>query len=414
MKITSARISLVAFTVSVGLTFFSSSEAQAVDQQQLFAQTKIELQSKVSEQTLNDLQALVRAEPTNSQAHLNLGLVLDQLGLTEPAAEQFELAVKYGADNPDTLVQLCKEEIKVGRVPAAMGILNEGIKKFPNNAEMLYMIGEYLWSTKNNRDATALFEKAYQIDPKVVGLSTALGRSVIDNDPLKAANLAAADLKVKPNDLSALLLRGMAYRALGRNREAVKDLQRVFDSQPLLPAVSDALATGYYWLGDYEKALKPAMFYSAVTVVKDVEHSGNLPGLMRILIKMPRDKVLDAVGKLDIELALRRLLRPEFSYFLGKAFDGLNMPHAAMQQYSRSIAMDHDNARAYYRLALDQEIYLRDYEGALANYQIAYNQRPFDSELTVAYMRMQDRLHNRKDDIAWRFKDWFNKTFNLN
>lgn len=414
MKIKNARTPLFALALSTGLCISIVSAAQAIDQKQLFAQTRKELETKVSESTLNQLQALVQAEPKNSEAHLTLGLVLDNLGLNELAAEQFELSVKNGADNADAFVKLVKQEIKAKRVAAAIGILNEGLKKFPNNAEILLMVGDYLYDQRNFDAGHEMFEKAYLINPHLFGLPTALAQSVMDNNPRRAILLASNDLKVQPNYFRARFVRGMSYKALGQYKEAVGDLEFVFNHQPNFPMGSEALSQCYYWLGDYDKALRPAMFLSACMVAKDADHLGNLGNLMRILIKIPRNQVIDKVGKVDIELALRQYIRPEFCYFMGKAFDGLDMPNAAMQQYERSIAMEPENPRAYYRLALDQEIYLRDYEAALRNYQTAYNQRPWESEYTVAYMRIQDRLHNRNEDIAWRFKDWLNKTFNIN
>lgn len=414
MKIKNARTPLFALALSVGLVFTSVASAEAIDQKQLFARTRKELQTKVSEDTLNQLQALVQAEPTNSEAHLELGLVLDNLGLNELAAEQFELSVKYGLDNADALVRLVKQEISAKRVPAAIGILNEGLKKFPNNAEILLMVGDFLYEQRNFDDGRAMFEKAYAINPNLYGLPTALGQSIMDNNPRRAIGLASHDLKSQPSNLRSRYVRGMSYKALGRYREAAEDLEYVFGRQPMLPPASEALSQCYYWLGDYKKALKPAMYLSAAMVAKDADHLGNLGNLMRILIKIPRNQVVDEVAKVDVELALKQYIRPEFCYFMGKAFDGLDMPAAAIQQYERSIAMEPNNAKAYYRLALDQELYLRDYESALKNYQTAYNQRPWESEFTVAYMRIQDRLHNRNEDIAWRFKDWLNKTFNIN
>lgn len=415
MRIINARTSIFALALTVGLVFTNLSSAEAVDQKQLFERTKAELQKNVSESTLNELQVLVQAEPTNSDAHLHLGLVLDNQGLPELAAEQFELAVKYGADNADALIRLVKQEIQAGRVETGIGILNQGLKKFPNNAEILLLVGDYLYNQRNFEVGRSLFEKAYNIDPNVFGLGAALGQSVLATNPRRAAALATRDLEKRPTYFQALFVRGMAYKGLGQYQKASVDLEKCFSAQPIFPPVSDSLSQCYYWLGEYEKALRPAMYLTAATVSKDNETVGHLSNLLRILVKLPRDKVVASVNKIDVELARKGVIRPEFPYLLGKAFDGLNMPNAAIQQYQRSIAMLPDNnARAYYRLALDQELFLRDYESALKNYQTAYNQRPWDSDFTVAYMRIQDRLHNRNEDIAWRFKDWLNKTFNVN
>jgi tetratricopeptide (TPR) repeat protein len=407
-------LKLSALAVAICLSSVSAGAAQAVSPA-LLEQAQVELRAgKVSEKTLNELQTAVQAEPGNSKAHLTLGLVLDQLGLTDPAAEQFELAVKYGANDANALVILCKEEIKAGRIQPAIALLNEGLKKFPGNAEMLYMVGDYLFHQKSVGDARVVLERAYMTDPNLFGVATSLGNAILETNPIRAAQLASRDLAKKPDYELGHYVRGFAYKAMGRHSEAAADLQAVFDKQPMLPNVCEALAQCYYWLGDYDKALKPAVFLSASTAFNNAEQSGSMPQLTRVLLKIPRATLLEKMAKIDADLIMRGYVRPEFYYTLGKAYDQIDMPNAAMQAYKRCTNLEPDNARAYYRLALDQELYLRDYNLALENYQRAYNLRPWDQEVTVAYMRLQDRKHNRNADIAWKWKDWLYKTFNLN
>jgi len=404
-----------AVALALLLSGFTAGAGFAVDTTELFQRTQRELEkNKPSEQTVNDLQAVVQAEPTNSQAHLHLGLCLDIMGLTDAAAEQFEQAVKYGANNPELLVTLVKTEIKAGRIQPAMAILNEGVKKFPNNAEMLYLIGDYLYHQKNVGDARTVLERAYQIDPEIPGLATSLGNALLEVNPMRAAQLASKELEKRPGYEVARYVRGFAYKKMGRYREAAHDLQIVFEKQPLLPPVLESLSYCYYWLGDYDKALKPAAFLSAATAFNNVEVSGTLPNLVKIMVKVKRDTLVEKMAKIDAELIMRGYVRPEFYYVLGKAYDQLDMPNAAMMQYKRCIALEPGNARAYFRLGLNQELYSRDYKAAMESYQQAYNLRPWDQEITVAYLRLQDRLHNRNSDIAWKWKDWLNKTFNIN
>lgn len=401
------------FALSATLSILSAAPSQALDQKRLFEQVQVELKAgTVSEKTLADLQSVAQAEPTNSQAHLYLGLVLDQLGLNDAAAEQFELSVRYGADNPMALVALCKEEIRLGRIEPAVALLNEGLKKFPNNAEMLYLVGDYLFHNKSETSARVVLERAYGINPDIEGLPTALGQAILELNPLRAGQLASIELGKRPGYEKARYVRGFAYKAQGRHLEAAQDLQIVFDRQPMLPPVNEALSQLYYWLGDYDKALKPAIFLSLSTSLPNAEQSGSLPNLMRILVKIPRNTIFQKINKITAELALKGYVRPDFFYVLGKAYDQLDMPSAAMLQYRHVIEMDPSNARAYYRLALNQELYSRDYQAALENYQQAYNLRPWDQEITIAYMRLQDRMHNRSADIAWKLKDWLNKIFN--
>jgi len=407
-------LKLSAFVAAVVIGAVGANSALAADISAIVDKAQVELATdKVSEKTMNELQAAVQTDPTNSRGHLTLGLILDQLGLTDPAAEQFALAVKYGANDQQALVNLCKTEIKAGRIQPAIALLNEGLKKFPNNAEMLYLVGDYLFHSKSVGDARMVLERAYRTDPNIFGLPTAYANALIETNPMRAVQLATKDLEKRPDFDRGRYVRGFAYRALGRQLDAAKDLQIVFDKQPMLPNVSGALANCYYWLGEYEKALKPAVFLSAATAFED-DKSGSLPLLVKVMRKVPRAKLPELMTKIDAELIYKQLARPELYYVLGKAYDQLDMPNAAMRSYQRSVNLNPQLARAYYRMAVDQEIYLRDYDAALENYQHAYNLRPWDEEVTVSYMRLQDRLHNRNADIAWKWKDWLNKVFNVN
>lgn len=411
-KPNSVKLSALAAVFVVGA--YGANPALAADISAIVDKAQVELATdKVSEKTMNELQTAVQADPTNSKGHLTLGLILDQLGLTDPAAEQFALAVKYGANDQQALVNLCKTEIKAGRIQPAIALLNEGLKKFPNNAEMLYLVGDYLFHQKSVGDARMVLERAYATDPNIAGLPTAYANAIIETNPMRAVQLATKELEKRPDFERALYVRGFAYRAMGRQKEAAKDLQTVFDKQPMLPNVSETLANCYYWLGEYEKALKPAVFLSLATSTED-DKSGSLPTLVRVMRKVPRAQLPALMTKIDAELIYKQLARPEFYYVLGKAYDQVDMPNAAMRAYKRAINLNPELARAYYRMGIDQEIYLRDYNAALESYQRAYNLRPWDEEVTVAHMRLQDRLHNRNADIAWKWKDWLNKVFNVN
>lgn len=392
----------------------STPPSWAIDKNQFYQQVRQQLDNgQVSEQSMAQLQEIVQNEPNDSNGHLLLGLVLDSLGLNEEAAAQFELAVRYGANNSEALVKLCKQQIKVGRVPAAMALMNEGAKKFPNNAEMLYLIGDYLLQEKRGDDARTVLSKAVEINPNIFGLPTSLGAALLEINPMRSSKLASMDLEKQPNYERGHHVRGLAYKYMGVYDKAAKDLQIIFDRLPIFVPVADALTDCYYMLGDYDKALKPAVFLVAFTSFPEVEHSGNVPKLVRVMKKMDREKIVPAVAVFEKQIS-DKYVKPEFNYCLGKAYDEIDMPYAAMDQYKRCLQKSPKYVKALFRLAVDQETVMRDYKEALSNYQAAYTMRPWDHEIALAYMRLQDRLQNQKGDLAWKWKDWINKNiFNV-
>jgi len=369
--------------------------------------------NKLTEQKFGQLQEYVQRDPKNSQAHICLGLALDNLGLNDQAAIQFELAVRYGADNPKALVELCKEWIRLGHAPAAIAMLNEGLHKFPNDPEMLYLVGDFLLQQKQRVNAQIVLKKAMDLDPNIPGLPTAYAAALMEVNPSSAVGLASMDLQKNPRDDRALRVRGFSYRMLGEYEKAAKDLQICFDRLPVLMGVAEALAECYYWMGDYAKAVRPAVFVTAFTCFPDVEQSGNISKLLRVLRKLPKDKVVPLVSEVENEIA-KHYTKPEFNYTLGKAYDDLEMHSAAMAEYKKAIAIDPKYVKPYYRLGIDQELFIRDYDAALQNYKMAHSLRPWDQEIDLAYMRLDDRLSNKKGDLAWKWKDWLRKTLNEN
>ncbi len=390
----------------------SIQKASALDSALVMSNVKTELDTgKITEKSMNELQEVVQAEPTNADAHLLMGLVLDQVGLLEPAAEQFQLSIKYGTRSPEELVALCKRQISMGRVGPAIAILDQGMVKFPNNAEMMYIIGKYLMTVKKQNEARALLDRAYQIDPKIPGLATALSQVSFAFSPGHSRFLADEELKRAPQNEEAHYMRGLANMKIGNFPQAKEDLEFVFAKSPGHPVITESLAEVYYWLGEYDKAVAPAMFLTAMTSHSDVERAGSVSQLVEVFRKVDRDKLPSIVAAVQKEIEAKKFSNAAFYYNIGKAFDQVDMPNSAMAEYRKAIAVDPNNARAYYRLGLDHVLHLRDYALALESYRTANNLRPGDHELTVAYMRLEDRFSNRKGDVAWKLKDWLHNIF---
>lgn len=401
---------ILLLTASLALSPCAFAEDKAFLEQ---AQKEVD-SKKLTDRTFAQLQEFVQKNPTNSQAHITLGLALNDLGLTEDAAMQFELAVRHGADNPRALVELCKSQIRLGRVEAAIFVLNQGLEKFPNDPEMLYLVGDFLLKEKRIREAIAILKRAYEINPKIPHLPTAYGAAVMDTNPQMAAKLATEDLARYPKDERASRVRGFSYRRMGEYEKGARDLKIVFDLLPVMPNTSDALSDCYFYTGKYEKAVRPSVFLVAFTSFPDVEQSGNISKLVRVLRKLPEHTASRLVSKAEEEIDSRYKNKADYHYSLGKAYDQADLPNAAMEEYKKAIVMDSKYVRAYYRLGLDQELILRDYKTALANYDMAYKLRPWDKEVALAYDRLQDRLSNRKGDVAWKWKDWLSKMLNVN
>lgn len=360
---------------------------------------------KVTEESLNKLQEFVQQNPRSSNGRLYLGLMLERMGLRKQAFDQLKLAVEYGPENPEALVGLCKKLIKDKHINAAKILVNNGIAKFPNNPDILVMVGDFFIKQKQPVEARILLERAFHIDKTIFGLPSSLAQVYLNRDLTKAVKFATMDLEVRPHYLRARKIRGIAYTGLKLYDRAIKDLQPVFVHDPGETMVARALSQSYYWLGDYDRAIKPAVFLLAFSSKPDVDNLINTNWLVKVLKKIPRDQAIKLV-KIHSSRIDKKFNKPGFHYCLGLAYDKLKYREAAMENYRIAIRKKTDFVLAYYRLGVDLELYKKDYSQALDCFTRAHNLRPWDNEINLAYLRLQDRIYNKNRDVSLDIKKW--------
>ena len=391
---------LLCFLLASG---FSLAQSDPVS---LFARAKKELdQNKVTEETMNKLQSFVEANPKNSNGHLYLGLLLERVGLREQAQEQLQLAVEYGPENPEALVALCQKEIKNGHVDGAKMLLEQGLRKFPNNASILVLVGDYFIKQKQPIEARQLLERAFYLDKSIFGLPTSLAQLYLNRDLTKAVRYASLDLEVRPDYLRALRVRGIAYVGLKLYDRARVDLEKVFNHDPAETTTAQALSESYYWLGDYDRALKPALFLLAFSAKPDVSNASNTSWLIKVLKHFPRKEAIRLVDMYNSQID-KRFNLPAYHFCLGLAYDKLGYYDEAIKNYRIAIEKNPEFVQAHYRLGVDLELYKKDYREALDCFTRAHNLRPWDNEINLAFLRIQDRLVNRNRDVSTDFKRW--------
>ena len=365
----------LAYAALLMVVFAFQATTPAFANQELFEKAKQEVDTDhVSQSTFNNIQSFVEANPNDSKGRLYLGLLLERSGLKEQAYEQLKLAVQYGPNNPDDLVTLCKEQIKLGHVESAMALADSGLKKFPNNPEILFIIGDYLIKLKRPVEAKRVLEQAYKLDPTIFGLPTSLAQLYLSRDYTRAVNYASIDLEKRPTYFRGLRVRGVAYTKLRKYSKAVTDLEPVFKTDPTISLIAQSLSLSYWWLGDYEKALKPAVFLLAFSSQPDIDNKYPVNWMVRVLRELPKEDAQKLIELYSKQISKKYNI-PAYYYFLGNVFDKLNWRDLAIESYRKTI-------------------------------EKAHNLRPWDNEINLAYLRLQERLHNKNRDLSLTIKKW--------
>jgi tetratricopeptide (TPR) repeat protein len=90
--------------------------------------------------------------------------IQEKLGFVEEAALAFQRVIEL--DYPDSEVWLDYARLlhRNGYMEEAVEALQEGIKKFPDIAELYYRMGVVLIDREQRKDATGYFERALEMD----------------------------------------------------------------------------------------------------------------------------------------------------------------------------------------------------------------------------------------------------------
>jgi len=240
------------------------------------------------------LSELVRQDPVNERALIELGQVQLAQGLSDDALQSFEAAL----NRDRTSVAARDGEVKAA-TSAALADRNAGAndsalvylvraRKFvPDSPELLLDFGVQAESMRIYSDADAALTQAHQLAPDDTKILYALARVQLDEQkmPEAEANLRAY-LKVRAEDATAHYGLGRLLHMLLRNDEAKAELQ---ESIALRPVQSGS----YYELG--EVALEQNEINEAKSNYEKVlavapHHGGALTG-MGVLAYRAKDYV---------------------------------------------------------------------------------------------------------------------------
>lgn len=350
------------------------------------------------------LDEIIQKEPGNYRAHLYLGNCYDKLGLPEQALEQFELAAKYGPQEPKAFVEMVKAQIKMGQVPSAMGLIGEAKKKFPNDPEVLFWSGNFLQSKGRWEEAKTAYILAMSQKKQILGLPSAMAEiKLLEGDFPQAKVLAQADLAKDPNFAMANRIYGLALASTGRFEQSIEPLNKAYQQQPFKQGLAENLSACAAWAGKWKIALEPAIIALGATATLDSNNPKEKIRLLEIFRHSKPEEIEMAVKAATIKAGKH----PPAAFFfaLGDVLDSVNMRQLAIEQYKRGLQEEPSFGRAWYRLGKDLEIYAKDYEQALQCYQKAHAFQMKDPEIAMAMYSLSDKLAKRNQDWSWKLRD---------
>jgi len=171
---------------------------------------------------LQSLEGLRQQYPDNAQITFSSALLMQQEGRNEEALALLEALPDQAASQPTVMLQ-ARLLADRGRTEQAIEILQEGLRKFPDDTRMRLLMARLLVAEDNMAAAATQFAELVRQNPDDTELLLTLGLVNLENDDPKAAieYLERAD-QASPGNTVARYHLGLAYQAIGDDQRAIQ------------------------------------------------------------------------------------------------------------------------------------------------------------------------------------------------
>lgn len=356
-----------------------------------------------TQKEVDDLAARVEKNPNDIDAHCALASCYERLGLPELASEQYAIAVKLAPNNPQMWLVRAKQELKSGQTKQAIKLIQAAHDRFGDDPEVLFWFGNMLAAQAQNDNAEFTYKLALEKNPNIEGLRSALGQLCLEQARYgDALVLANQELRLYPTFPLAFKVKGIALMGLSKPDQAIGPLRIAYQAYHQ-PTLARSYAHAAIWNGAYEEALDPAISYLNSSSTLNANDPASKDLLLTIMRHVPKSKIYGVLP----DLLQKQRANPAFYFALGDTLDRAGYNDLAIDLYSLGLRLEPRFARGLFRLGRDYEVVRKDYPAALFLYEQAYKLSPQDPEIQEYLVRLEDRVKNRDNDIAWQLKDFF-------
>jgi tetratricopeptide (TPR) repeat protein len=268
----------------------------------------IYLRTSEHKQAVEQLQAIVRDDPTNPEAYYYLGYIAYTEKKPEQAADYFAKTLLLSPEFPDTYYELALCQINLNQADAALETLDKARKKFPQSYTLELCTALAYGRKKDYKHAVEHYTAA-----EVIGKATDPGRL----------------------DDQFYFQLGAAYERLGDLKQAEEYFEKCLKLAPDFSEAQNYL--GYMW-AEHDTKLDRARELIEKAVKSEPKNAAYLDSLGWVLFKLHQPKeALDYTLK-----AVALSEEPDATLFehLGDIYAALNDQEKAREAWSKSLAVE--------------------------------------------------------------------------
>ena len=180
---------------------------------------------------LDTFDRVLELDPKNMMALYNRGFALALNGLIEDALASFMQALNLDPDRFDVLFQAGKIALELDRVDEAVRFLGLAARSEDRSPIVFRYLGQALLEAGAPEDALEAFTAAARIDPEDASSLSQLGVLFLErNTDLDVAlSLIRTSVELDPSNVLFRRRLGRVYQAMGRFKEAERELHQVLD-----------------------------------------------------------------------------------------------------------------------------------------------------------------------------------------
>ena len=263
-------------------------------------------------------------------------------GQNKPDASLAALEAAHAAapDAVQPVLSLVAAYTRAGTPDKAEALLRDILKKYPQNAELLVLLGQSQAARGKREDAKNSFKAAITQQPKSeVGYDALANYFVTQKSYDEANNVVQAGLKEQPNSVNLRLLAASLLITAGKNDSAMTTYEAVLKEQPNSLIAINNLASLLLDNRSDEASLERAVTLADVLKSSEVPQYQDTYGWAQVKRGNSAEavRVLEAVaGKLPNLAAVR--------YHLGMAYVATGRSDQGTEQFKTALNLEPDGS----------------------------------------------------------------------
>ena len=198
----------------------------------------------------------IELNPAFDLAHNNLGALLDKLGNNQKAIGYFEKAIEINPAFTDAHVNLGNSFEKLKEYRKAINCYEKAIEIDPTYAITHFNLGTIYSKLKDFHKAINCYEKAIEIDPVFVAAHNNLGVVFkVTGKSDKAINCYEKAIEIDPTSKDVHNNLGSIFFELRKYQKAISCYEKVIEIDPVFVAAHNNLGASFMATGENEKAI---------------------------------------------------------------------------------------------------------------------------------------------------------------